>query len=229
MKHFIITRFDYKPDYPHLADRLQKFFQFTLPSIKAQTCKDFEWLILTDYPPVAVMGVTYLPPGRYNKQGTYLRGEYIEYMKKASKGEDYLVMTRLDNDDILMPTYIEDMQQAVREGGIGLYEFKGYRLDLRMAKFYEETNHHKKLTSPFLTLAQNPNKFRSVYCDNHSKMWKHFRLTIMPKRNWVQIIHDTNWVLNKGDGAYYDERGIECNIPPFVVSLLESGPHGRNL
>ena len=218
MKHFIITRFNYKPDYPHLADRLGLFFQFTLPSIKAQTNQNFEWLILQDYPPVAVMGATYLPPGEYDKTKTFLRGEYIDYMKEETKDEDLVLMTRLDNDDILMPTYVEDMQKAVTE--VGLYEFKGYRLDLRTNKFYKDAWYNRKLTSPFLTLAQDPKKFKTVYCTNHSKMWKHFDLTILPHRNWVQIIHDSNWLLNRADQEYWDKRGIECVVPSFVMKLI---------
>lgn len=220
MKHFIITRFNYKKNYPHLAERLGLFFQLTRPSIKAQTNQNFEWLILCDYPPVAVIEATYLPPGTY--KGTRLTGNYIEYMKEKTKDEDLVLMTRLDNDDILMPDFVDSVQNAAKNFGATnrLYEFWGYRLDLRTGKFYRDEWYHRKLTSPFLTLAQDPKKLKTVYCTNHSKMWKKFPLTVIPTRKWVQVIHDNNWLLNTGNEDYWDKRGTKCAVPPFVMKLI---------
>ena len=218
MKHFIITRFNYSKTYPHLADRLWLFFQYTLPSIKAQTNQNFEWLILCDYPPVAVKQATYLEPGMYC--GKTLKGKYIDYMQNASKGEDLVLMTRFDNDDILMPTYVEDIQKVATKPG--LYETKGYYLDLRDGKFYADTLYSNRITSPFSTLAEVPSdKMKTVYHCAHAKMWAKFPLTIIGNRDWVQIIHDTNWVMNRANANSYAKRGKECAIPSFVKGLLD--------
>ena len=219
MKHFIITRFNYPKNYPHLAERLALFFQFTLPSIKAQTNQNFEWLILCDYPPVAVKQATYLEPGKYC--GTELKGKYIDYMQDATKDEDLVLMTRFDNDDILLPTFVEDVQK--RAITPGLYETKGYYLDLRNGMFYSDTLYNPRITSPFITLAEEPSdKMKTVYHCPHAKMWRRFPLTIIgTSRSWVQIIHDTNWVMNRPPTRYIARRGIACDIPAFVVKLME--------
>jgi N-acetylglucosaminyl-diphospho-decaprenol L-rhamnosyltransferase len=221
MKHFIITRFNYPKNYPHLAERLGLFFQYTLPSIKAQTCQNFEWLILCDYPPVAVAQATYLEPGKYC--GTELQGKYIDYMQNTTKDEDLVLMTRFDNDDILLPNFVEDIQKAAITPG--LYEAKGSYLDLRVDKFYTDTLYNNRITSPFSTLAELPSdKMKTVYHCPHAKMWEKFPLTIISKLGWVQVIHDTNWVMGQGNPPnYFTRRGRECAMPEFVAKLVLNG------
>jgi len=46
LKHFLITRFNYADDYEHLEQRIELFRRYTMPSIYAQTIKNFEWLII---------------------------------------------------------------------------------------------------------------------------------------------------------------------------------------
>jgi len=215
MKHFIVTRFNYKKNYPHLAERLGLFFQYTLPSIKAQTNQNFEWIILCDYPPVAVIQATYLEPGWYC--GKALKGKYIDYVQDAAKDEDLVLTTRFDNDDMLMPTFVEDIQKEATKPG--LYETKGYYLDLRDGSFFADTLFSKIITSPFITLAEKPsNKMKTAYHCPHAKMWEKFPLTIINKRDWVQVIHETNWVMNRTKD--YGSRGKECAIPQFVMKLF---------
>lgn len=216
-KHFIITRFNYPAEYEHLEERVRLFNQFTLPSIKAQTDQDFEFIIIGK------------PPIDLPKNGRFIdeqipggKGKcmYMAYIIAACKENvDLILMTRLDNDDFLMPTYVEDMKAAANRARI--YEFKGYRLDLRNGAFYIDTRHKANVTSPFITLAQTPKNLKSVYSHNHGHMWRYFPLTMLPKRNWCQVIHDTNWVLNRGGVADTAKRGILTeDIPEFVQKLL---------
>jgi hypothetical protein len=217
MKHFIVTRFNYPKNYPNREQRLALFFTFTLPSIKAQTNKNFEWILLCDEPPVAVQGITYLPPGRYaGAHKEELKGEYIDYIREATKDEDLVLMTRFDNDDMFMPTFVDDIQKAATKPG--LYEYKGFRLDLRDGKFYKDKRHTPTITSPFITLAEPAKNLKTVYYCSHSKMWQHFPLTILERRNWVQVIHDTNWLLNQGN---IPASGILTQeIPPLVMKCM---------
>ena len=219
MKHYLLTRFNYHDSYEHLEQRLWLFNKFTRPSIEAQTSKNFEWLILgTPDLNIEIEGVNH----SFHEVNKGIMGvDYFAYMKKQfAKDEDLILMTRLDNDDMLMPTYIEDMQnEAIKPE---LYEFRGYRLDLRNGAFYLDTRHKENVTSPFITLAQEPKNLQSVYCRNHGHMWKYFKLNrLMQYRNWVQIIHDTNWVLNRGDCADIARRGkLTEDIPDFVRKLM---------
>ena len=217
MKHFVITRFNYPQTYKHMEQRLRLFNKFTRPSIEAQTSKNFEWLILGEPPlDVPIEGVEH----SFHEGTVGIMGfDYLGYIKRVTKDEDLVLMTRLDNDDMLMPTYVEDIQEEATEPE--LYEYKGYRLDLRNGKFFIDTRHRANVTSPFITLAQTPEGLQSVYSHNHGHMWKFFKLHMLEKRNWVQIIHDTNWVLNRGSCADMYARGKETdNVPAFVRKLM---------
>jgi len=217
MKHFIITRFNYHAGYEHMEQRLEMFNKFTRPSIEAQTSKNFEWLIL-GHPPLDVE-IREVAHSFHEVNKGIMGVGYLQYIKELTKNEDLVLMTRLDNDDMLMPTYVEDMQKEVTKPE--LYEFRGYRLDLRNGAFYIDTRHRANVTSPFITLAQEPKNLKSVYAHNHGHMWQFFKLHIIEKRNWVQIIHDTNWVLNRGGVEDVAKRGkLTEAIPNFIRKLM---------
>ena len=221
-KHFLITRFNYPVRYKHLKERIRLFNQFTLPSIKAQTSQNFEWLILGNPPIDLPENGRFIKSQNVIEKGITGRGPcpYMAYIKAATKDVDLILMTRLDNDDILMPTYMEDMYALADRAG-HVYEFKGYRLDLRNGTFYIDTRHRANVTSPFITVASTPSNLKSVYSHNHGHMWKYFDLIIDPKINWVQVIHNTNWVLNRGGVKDCAKRGILTkNIPDFVRKLM---------
>ena len=230
MKHFLITRFNYAENYPHLEHRIRMFNQYTRPSIEAQACQNFEWLILGD-PPIDLPNCKVLPReaegGNIKKASPY---GYMEYIEEQTKGEGLVLMTRLDNDDVLMPQYIRHMQALVHKPG--LYEFKGYRLDLRNGNFYEDQIYGvvpgydpvRYITSPFTTLARPSTNLKSVYSHNHSKMWMYYALTIFKTINWVQIIHTTNWLLNRPSTISIRKKGKIVPVPAFVQSLIDSQP-----
>jgi len=224
VKHFVITRFQYPKEYKFMEERIELFNKFTKPSICNQTCKDFEWIILgnpdVDIPIkhkfISGEGEGKAPACWVNAKELYQR--HIDYMVKESKGEDLVLMTRVDNDDILLPNYVENAQRILTEPG--LLEFKGYRLDLRTNEFYIDHLHHEELTSPFLTLAQRPENLKSVYSHNHSKMWQHFDLKISEKRNWVQVIHAHNWVLNRPSPVCIRKIGQKIEIPALIKEMM---------
>jgi len=223
MKHYLLTRFNYPDSYKHMEQRLWLFDKFTRPSIEAQTSKDFEWLILGK-PPLTIPIEGDVEHSFHEVNKGVMGVEYFDYIKKQlTKDDDKVLITRLDNDDMLMPTYIEDMQGIVEtpEDKPVIYEFKGYRLDLRNGTFYTDTRHRANVTSPFITLVSPMNQVTSVFCHNHGHMWKYFKLNMFEKRNWVQIIHETNWVLNQGDCADIARRGdLTEDVPNFIRKLM---------
>jgi len=192
-----------------MAHRIELFNKYTRPSIEAQTCQAFEWLLLGD-------PVIDLPEGNIK---FIPRTGHMNYFRKAAEGEDLILLTRLDNDDMFMPTYVEDMQAIAVKPGV-VYEFKGYRLNLRDGCFYKDIWHNNVRTSPFITLAQTPNDLKSVYCHNHGHMWKYFELRILKQRNWIQIIHDTNCLLNNHTDYGISRKGKECIVPFYVKQML---------
>lgn len=225
LKHFIITRFGYPDDYEYLEERLAIFNSFTLPSIKAQTNQNFEWLLLgeqlLDIPGARWFGNQpneKLCPG-------HLNDSYLDYIKVAtSKAKDELVlMTRFDNDDILLPSFVKDVQKIAKHHGI--VDFRGYRLDLSKKNgprwnnmFYKDVVYNETFTSPMITLVQTRVR-QTVYRRNHALMAKFFPVTFVEKPNWVQLIHETNWLMATKQTRQYSER--VANTHPFIVKLME--------
>ncbi len=219
LKHFLITRFHYQPNYEHLEQRIELFRRYTMPSVYAQTCQKFEWLIIGQ-PTFNIPGARCFFEGCPKPLPTTITAKYLDYIRMVSKDADLVLMTRLDNDDMLMPRYIQDVQMAAVLKPPGqLFETHGYRYDLRNNKFYVDTLHTPELTSPFLTLTSYPDNPITVYEGNHSKMWKKHPLTILPKRRWVQLIHETNWLLGKATVVGVAGKGRKAPIDPFVKSL----------
>jgi len=231
MKHFIITRFGYPKDYEHLEERIALFNSFTLPSIKAQTNQNFEWLLLGDqlfdipgarwFGDQPVEAKEHLCPG-------HLNDSYLRYIKTVTKKENLVLMTRLDNDDILMPTFVADVQATAKLSGFktpGLIDFRGYRLDISLTygprwqnKFYQDILYHKEFTSPMVTLVQN--KVRdTIYRRNHAMMARFFPVTYVEKPNWVQVVHGDNWLQATFQTRKWSKE--VTTIHPFVKKLME--------
>jgi len=120
-KHYILTRWnllDTKRDvYNYVSDpkewmrhRINLFEKYTLPSMMAQTCKDFTWLLAFSQktPPNVIK--------RYkNLRNIQIIYEYpAEYLRRTYKKE-WLLTTRFDNDDILLPEFVEKVQDHVNK------------------------------------------------------------------------------------------------------------------
>jgi hypothetical protein len=225
MKHFIVTRFGYPPGYEHLEERIAMFNRFALPSIQAQTNQNFEWLLLGDRL-FDVPGARWFgDQPKIALRSGHLNDGYLKYIRKVCLHENLVLMTRFDNDDILMPTFVEDLQKVAKTPG--LVDFRGYRLDLSSnkrprfqagIKFYKDTLYHKGFTSPMITLVQTVNR-GTIYKCNHAMMAKHFDVTFVEKPNWVQVIHDNNWLMATRQTKLQSEPFYP--IPAFVEKLLE--------
>ncbi|MCQ2343190.1 MAG: putative rhamnosyl transferase [Paludibacteraceae bacterium] len=131
-QHLLITRFniriDRDIDHPlseaWLRQRMQLFERYCLPSVMAQTCRQFTWLILMDAastPPdirqqmeayrqlCAIMQVLYLPPLKD------ISAFYHQLACRYAEAHPYILTTRLDNDDVIADTYIEQVQNFARQ------------------------------------------------------------------------------------------------------------------
>jgi hypothetical protein len=180
MKHFIITRFRYPEGYRDFGARIQLLRRFAEPSVNAQACQEFEWLILCDRQ-ISVPRAT-------------LTLDYRAYIAERTERESLVLTTRFDSDDVLAPSFVSDVQRLLVEPG--LLDFSGYIVDLRIMQVYNETVYNAGHTSHFLTVAEDPKDARMAYFCKHTQMWRHFRTTRVEKRNWAYIIHGWNTTIS---------------------------------
>ena len=131
LQHFILTRFNLflgqndkegskVRTIRWLEHRFSLFEHYCLPSIKGQTCQDFEWIVLFDSKtPEQFLGKI----ADYQKECPQLIPVFVEPYKgryfaeifrteivKRLKAERVL-STYLDNDDALNVRFVEDLQQ----------------------------------------------------------------------------------------------------------------------
>ena len=205
-KHIILTRFNYPDDYVHIENRMDLFNKYTLPSVKAQTNMDFEWVFFSDKE---------LDIDFKNKRFVTL-ASYREYKEELKNDFDYIIETRLDNDDVIGPDLIKQIHEKVDNmtyEGPKVIEFGGYRYDARNNAFYVDILYNNKFSSPFISFIYDINTEHYVFDFVHGQMCREFDTVFISPAHWVQIIHNTNKLMNKDSESVIASRGQLCEPP----------------
>lgn len=208
-KHVVITRFNYD-DREARDERMKIFKKHTLPNMQRQSCKDFTWVFFSKEE---------LDIDFENKKFFTLTS-YKQWKEELKKEYEYIIETRLDNDDMVSPNYIESIQLNFMEHTF-VIEFQGYRYDKRNDTFYEDRFYNRNMTSPFLSLVSKLSEDRYVFEYDHNQMGSKFPLKLVFNRMWVQIIHESNKLMNKDSEKIISRRGRKCR-PPLWFRYLEN-------
>lgn len=223
-RHFILTRFNigiYNSDIidrsgrsvresadEWMEHRLKIFDSVCLPSIQAQTSQDFTWLVAFDQATpnslrekIRAYQLSYpnfVPVfGQWQEKKGALWGLFFNpFIASLVGGDiDYLITTRVDNDDALNVRYIETIQEMFCGQKFSIINFpSGYCYHFGTVYSY------KHYRSPFLTLIEKIDRsgdapaFHSVMSkmhtdfDDYSHGGKYFDFEPM----WLQYIHARN-------------------------------------
>ena len=221
--HFLLTRFNLllwtKDKAGHkvrssewLDHRFALFERYCLPSIMAQTCQEFEWIVLFDSS----------TPERYRERITeYQKGcpqlvpvfvspengrrfadIFREDVVKRLNGER-VITTYLDNDDALNIRFIEDLQQRVQSlpDGTFVYYTEGYQ-------YFTDHQYLMRIRYPrnhFASVVENgsPATVKTIYgYGSHYYIDKIKDAKIEYVKNqpmWCEVIHEKNM----GNDAYF--------------------------
>ena len=209
IRHFIITRFNLRTldpssarmiDEAYLAQRLELFERFCLPTVRSQTMQDFRWLVLfADDTPDAVKAriagygadwpnfvPVYLPRGT-GTVGPLVVGPYLDASPQT------LITTRLDNDDGLARDYVAKVRR---------HEATAERLVLQFPTgfvwhdehVYLDRQEHNAFTTLIEPLPQgNASEYFTIYKGSHSDIGRLGRLVdVDDEPSWLQVIHGGN-------------------------------------
>lgn len=223
MKHYVLTRYNFgwKPNTNicikrvtskgtvnsdiWLEDRKALFKRYYLPSMLAQTNKNFKIIL-------SISSDT--PPGYfdflYEYQNIELSFEPFneEFKLKLfnSCDDDQLITTRIDNDDAVSPDFIEKIQEIVRDNKQNLpvlVDTWGHKYSVKDRVFKEES-YSLRHASAFCSVASQKKNKKWVYETSHTHMPEKFDRHIKIKeRLYVQVIHNYNlgnWMFRKDDG-----------------------------
>jgi len=222
-RHFIFTRWNImiggvsvynnpavKNPEEWMRHRMKLFETYTLPSVLNQTCKNFTWLLsfAAETPDTVTDRYRYYPFIQIinGYPADYVRNLYPEKLKHG----DWLITSRLDNDDTIEPTYIARIQEKYLDGDSEdflLVDTDGRQLDLKTGKYYDVAR--RSNNSPFISLVEKVGQkyislngteitmpIKTVFYCTHTKMEWHFPSMKIPERLYTMIIHDRN-VSNK--------------------------------
>ncbi len=205
--HFIITRFNLRRttqevkqlDPGWLASRFDLFDRFCFPTVRGQTRQDFRWLVLFD----SLTPCSVLPRIReYQRWAAFVPVFFpagSEQQARSAVAErvgavpDLLVTTRLDNDDGVCRTFVEDIRRHVDVASATVLEFPvGYVWHKdRVYLDRQRLNPFTTLVEPLGGRAGAP--FRTIYGGAHHDAADLGRIVEVSRRpSWLQVVHDDN-------------------------------------
>lgn len=187
-----------------LRDRIEIFENYCLPSMIGQTEQNFRWLLLFDYR---------TPKHIFEKLDAYKNIEICLVDKKCdeSHGElskrvvkdyteslniDYLITTRLDNDDMLHYRFIENVKNYFLNHAVSepiIIQFpKGVDFDFIGKKWCRIEDFKSNAYISFIEKFEWYN-IQTVMNQSHRDMADHFKITDLTMDiGWCRNVHDTN-------------------------------------
>lgn len=225
--HFILTRFnltlwtkdkngDSIDRTEWLRERLHLFETYCLPSVKAQTCQDFTWVLLCEKETGGSEDGKWMENkmGEYKQQCPQIRPVWVrqKYGKafasifrnvtikllceRRVQDDDLCLTTYLDNDDMLHPLYVQLVQKEAGKVGVGHAVAYDYGL-----QYFTELNLATRISYPnnhFMTFVENVRNVRTCYgYGSHFLLEKTKAVKVCHINNrkwpmWVEVIHGAN-------------------------------------
>jgi hypothetical protein len=203
--HWLITRFNVPfrrylgtstdPDW--LDHRMRLFVENCLPSVAHQSCQDFRWLLLVDRktPRRRLKEILALAKTRafeLHAVGFEWGDDAAKYLARERRSE-YLLTSRLDNDDAIHRDYLRTVQGGfVRQ----TFEFLELPNGLKLDEGRRDLYRFRRRSGPFLTLVERVvGSPATVYCCNHTRATELGPLrTLDLEHAWLQVVHGWNIV-----------------------------------
>lgn len=219
IQHFLLTRFNillWRQDKEGkkvrttkwLEHRFKLFEKYCLPSIKNQTCQDFEWIVLFDSMTPEVFKAKIVDYQRVCPQLTpvFVEPENGKYFAEIFRKEivkrlkaKRVISTYLDNDDALNVKFVEDIRQrvpSVQDGTFFYYDegYQYYTEDQFMMQIRYPRNHFVSVVEKgdAATVKGIFGHGRHYYIDSiEGAKIEH----VKTKPMWCEVVHEKN-VLN---------------------------------
>jgi len=197
-----------------MARRVEIMNRYTIPSMRAQTCKDFEWWIEVRTDTVRyfkeqldLVGVPAVvlprPIVTDHKAGKNTAWEREPEHVKDRVSEPIFYEVRLNSDDLYHKGFIEALQAMdIKPDTKVVLPRAGYYWHLAERKLYKT----KHPSPPFYTLIYDTAAWLQGYrhrLPGGHRAARKLPNQDMPGRQWVWIVHDcNNKIVRKGKRAY---------------------------
>lgn len=223
IQHFILTRFNLllwnkdkerKPvrTVKWLEHRFELFENYCLPSVKNQTCKNFEWIVLfdsstperfknriTDFQKICPQ---LIPVFVDSKNGRWFAQVFRHEVTQRLRAKR-VITSYLDNDDALNVRYVEDMQRRAQllTNGTFVFYTEGYQFFTKY-QYLLRINYRRNHFVSVVELG-DPACVKTIYgYGSHYYIDRIKGAKIEYVKNfpmWCQVIHERNM----GNDAYF--------------------------
>jgi hypothetical protein len=179
-----------------LMQRLALFERYCLPSVKAQVGAAFTWLVLLDAASPAWLRervAEYGPILQPIYLGDAATDEAIANVVKLTGyvSAQYLITTRLDNDDAISADHLSLIQKGFRYQN---REFVMFPFGLQL--YHGALYHVYWRSNPFLSLIERVgegSEVTTVYCVRHDRVAQKENVRYLGRSaQWLQVLHTSN-------------------------------------
>ena len=208
-----------------LEGRIELFFDFCYPSVKNQTCKDFQWIVFFDsrtprhfLDSIAAQDTDGIIAFHYTDHWKKLNGEILQIMNGEKNQYDSFISTRIDGDDAVSADFIGSIQSEVlkqkTQAPYAINCSNGIILDTQSGIYYQK----KMQSNPFISLVQNSAALHmSIFKLEHQTISEEIKTVELEKpKMWLQVVHGGNLV-NRSSGLPLSKNiGRHFNICPEI-------------
>lgn len=213
-QHYILTRFNLRAkDWTTtknnekvlteewLEERFWLFENYCFNSVKNQRNQNFKWLVFFDdhTPEVYKQKVADYQKSYDNFMPFFIDGmdNFLPEIIKAIQNldsEEYIITSRLDNDDCIHENYTEVIQrQFNQQDHQAIDVIDGYTVEIGDDK---RLGYLTKLNNPFISLIEKKDDFQTVWFRDRHGSWKYEKnmTRVRNERLWLSVIHSRNKV-----------------------------------
>ncbi|TQD33810.1 glycosyltransferase [Haloflavibacter putidus] len=214
MKHFLITRFNVRvegwetsrdgekvltPEW--LEERFRLFETYCLPSVINQTNQNFDWCIFFDIntPQQFKQKVTKLSQTYPNIVAIYIKDmsslipKFRQYILSKADKEEFIITSRLDNDDLIHKNFIQTIRDNfVEKANVVIDLRRGYQVTL--GDDFQEIRAFDFNFNPFVSYIEKAKaSLKTVMHKNH-RDFKYTKLQTIVKQPplWIELVHSSN-------------------------------------
>jgi hypothetical protein len=172
---------------------MRLFEKYTVPSVQAQTFKDFRWVILVD---PYFKGITKGYIEKLAQYGDVVPVDFYFVEKQPDVGmalngeykDEWVCSTRLDSDDIIRNDFMERVHEQATEEESFITFRNGYMMNGHQVAPRLDTR------NPFCSYVEYADPFRSIYATGHRAVHRQKAplKVIEEPRGWVQVDHGDN-------------------------------------
>jgi hypothetical protein len=231
---FLLTRFNpevaYAPegtgiDSTWLSHRFALFEGFCLPSVVAQSERDFHWILLvSDRTPPQWMArlladvALVFSPVSIIMVSHYSEDFFLSAMRdRLERIVDRVGSTRLDNDDAIARDYLAEVRGEASQMSGDRNFVINFRQGCQVAK--DGIFPRVARMNPFLSMVSSPCNLKSAFSAHHERMSRVGKVVDKSggRAKWLQVIHSCNAASR-----------LRCESRPCSEAYLENFSLGKN-